>query len=252
MFNLEKRKFIVASQDPSVCNYLTGFIGKQISQSSTVTAFDGIEAQAKIENDLPAVFVVSHNLPKKNAFKLIQWITSKKAYDQMAILVLSPLPDKEYFIDEVVTGRLQFFDGIHDETKITQALNKALNYSINGIAREFKIRFLSAGELLIREGEKAETVYIVKRGELNATVNRDSQELTLGKIEKGEFVGEMAYINGEARSADVTAQTDCELIEVPITNLDLMLFQKPAWSKALMKTLSKRIKIANQHKSKVA
>jgi CRP-like cAMP-binding protein len=55
----------------------------------------------------------------------------------------------------------------------------------------------------------------------------------------------MAYINGEPRSANVKATKDCELVEIPIHLLDHVLFMKPAWAKALMKTLSRRIKNAN-------
>ncbi|MCB0415661.1 MAG: Crp/Fnr family transcriptional regulator, partial [Bdellovibrionales bacterium] len=57
---------------------------------------------------------------------------------------------------------------------------------------------------------------------------------------------EMAYINGEPRSADVVALSDCELIEFGVDRLDSLLFKKPSWSKALMKTLSKRLKRANE------
>ena len=61
-----------------------------------------------------------------------------------------------------------------------------------------------------------------------------------------EFAGEMAYINNEPRSAFIEATSDAQLIEVPIELVDKILYKRPAWSKALMQTLSKRLKTANK------
>ena len=49
-----------------------------------------------------------------------------------------------------------------------------------------------------------------------------------------------------ARSANVEALTDCELIEIPIGTLDRLLYRRPSWSKTLMLTLSKRLTQANE------
>ena len=85
----------------------------------------------------------------------------------------------------------------------------------------------------------------MKSGELTATKEGSNQNVTLGKIKAGEFVGEMAHINNETRSATVQANCDCELIEIPMGTLDLVLFSKPMWAKALVATLSKRLKASN-------
>ncbi len=86
----------------------------------------------------------------------------------------------------------------------------------------------------------------MRSGRLIAIAHHGAAEAReLGIVETGEFVGEMAYINGEPRSATVKALDLCELIEIPVHLLDHVLFTKPAWAKALMKTLSKRVKAAN-------
>ena len=74
--------------------------------------------------------------------------------------------------------------------------------------------------------------------------NKD-KEVLLGTIRPGEFVGEMAHINNENRTATVRAISDCELIEIPNGTLDLVLFSKPVWARALVSTLSKRLKMSN-------
>jgi CRP-like cAMP-binding protein len=74
----------------------------------------------------------------------------------------------------------------------------------------------------------------------------NDKKVILGNVESGEFVGEMAYINNEPRSATIEATSNAQLIEVPIELVDKILYKRPAWSKALMQTLSKRLKNANK------
>ena len=105
---------------------------------------------------------------------------------------------------------------------------------------------LSKGDVLIREGEKAEFVYLLQKGRLRAVHFEGAEERLLGGVEPGEFVGEMAYINQELRSATVIADEESELVEIPIQYVDQILFQKPSWAKALMRTLSRRLKRTNQ------
>jgi CRP/FNR family cyclic AMP-dependent transcriptional regulator len=72
------------------------------------------------------------------------------------------------------------------------------------------------------------------------------KKVVLGNVESGKFVGEMAYINNEPRSAFIEEVSDAQLIEVPIELVDKILYKRPVWSKALLQTLSKRLKIANK------
>jgi CRP/FNR family transcriptional regulator, cyclic AMP receptor protein len=67
-------------------------------------------------------------------------------------------------------------------------------------------------------------------------------------INGGEFIGEMSFINGEPRNANVKALEASDLIEIPNNLMNHILFTKPSWVKALMKTLSMRVKSANSVK----
>jgi CRP-like cAMP-binding protein len=159
------------------------------------------------------------------------------------MILMCDIPEDDRLVDEVVKGRVQFlnFKAPGNALLLEQATARCLNYVTHGDKSEFHVRFLASEEALMREGEKADNVYLLKKGRMRAM----RKEHVLGHVEVGEFVGEMAYINGEPRSADVIADLPCELIEIPVQCLDHVLFQKPAWSKALMRTLSRRLKTAN-------
>ena len=70
---------------------------------------------------------------------------------------------------------------------------------------------LSAGDILFREGDSADAMYVVVSGRLRATRQDDGETRTVGDIGRGETVGEMALLTGDVRSATVHALRDCVL-----------------------------------------
>jgi CRP/FNR family cyclic AMP-dependent transcriptional regulator len=251
--HLAKRKFLIASADADDQQALADWVGDHVDRASCFFAADGHMALQKIENDPPHVLIIREDLPKSAGHEVVRTLLIQ---DQkpLSVILLGEIPESEEFAEVAALGQLQFLAPDVAKEKIGACLVRALNFLSRGDHVDFSLRFLTAGDYLMRRGEKAETVYILKRGSMKAVVNESAteanqivlHEVVLGQISEKEFVGEMAYINGDVRSADVVAQTDCELIEIPILHLDRLLFQKPAWAMALMKTLSKRMKVANQ------
>lgn len=242
-----KRVFLVATASPELNRQLEGVIKAHVQGATVFTAIDGIEALRKSENVPPHVVVLDSQLPKLGAYDLTAKLLLRK--DRAAIIILCPSVDKDEFIDEVVTGQVQFLSGTGKVSVFNNHVNRALNWVSHEDKSIYRLRFLSPAEHLIKEGDKADFVYILKTGELKAYKRDGEREIYLGNIQPGEFVGEMAYINGEARSATVISIMDSELIEIPSESLDAVLFSKPAWSKALLKTLSKRLKNSNEEKA---
>lgn len=247
MSNLEEKKiFLIASASNEKVAWTEGVITKHISKPTVFTARDGLDAASKLQNAPPHVLITDVELPKTTPMKLVEHAMGARGAENTAIIVCGQLPKEGEYLDELVTGKIQYYHTENDENELVRALTKALNFSSHKTKADFYIKFLAPGDVLIKEGDKADFVYFVKKGLLKAFRGADSLEL--GEIGFGEFVGEMAYINGEPRSASVKAMTDCELIEVPVGTFDSVLFKRPAWSKALMMTLSKRVKAANEQK----
>jgi CRP-like cAMP-binding protein len=70
---------------------------------------------------------------------------------------------------------------------------------------------LKKGEYLIHQGDDSKTVYYLAEGTLK--VIRDNN-VFLSEINAPDLVGEIAYLLGEERSANVIAETDCKVFEV--------------------------------------
>lgn len=241
----EKRTFILALSSPERREFVANTIEHHISKSTVFYANDGTEALFKIENVPPHICLLEGNLPKKNGYEVVEYLLSKDYGKDIAYIILSEIPDKEQFVDEIVTGQVQFLSPNTDEINLLSVLSKALNFAAQSDKSEYKLHFLAPNEILFQEGDEAHSVFILKSGKLDVYLSAEGVRKNIAQITAGEFVGEMAYFNADKRSATVQAISDCELIEIPIGKLDMVLFSKPAWAKALMQTLTRRIKNTN-------
>ncbi|MBK7960387.1 MAG: cyclic nucleotide-binding domain-containing protein [Bdellovibrionales bacterium] len=246
MTDLETRKtFLIVTRDKTRQELYAYVINKHIAGAQIFIAQDGVEASSKMTNVPPHIVILDYDLAKISGPQLVQLILKTKELEKTAIIITS-IPSEDQYVDQVVTGKIQMLENAQKEKEFNSCLARALNFVSHGDVAEYYLRFLAPKDILIKEGETADYVYIVRKGRLRAYNLENDKDVTLGFVEAGEFVGEMAYINGESRTAHVEAVTDCELIEVPIGTLEHILFQRPSWSKALMVTLSKRLKSANK------
>jgi CRP/FNR family cyclic AMP-dependent transcriptional regulator len=240
-----KKIFLIVSDDETRRKHFSDAIASSMIDSTIFTAYDGADALSKIANVVPHILITDLNLSKVSGIDLIQSVLERKKAHAVSIIIASEIPDTEHFVNEVVQGKVQFLIDIHDLAKLNQCIARALNHLVDQDLAEYSLRFLAAEQCLFSEGDPAESVFIVKKGKLRAYKGEGAGAILLGEISAGEFVGEMAHINQETRSASVFATDYSELIEIPSASLDAVLFSKPAWAQALMRTLSKRLKRSN-------
>lgn len=241
----ERRIFLVIGVNSERRDFLKSLALEHFSGFTIYESIDASDGSLKFDNAPPAVVILDEPLAKMTSARFIDLYLMKKKAERTAFVVVGPAPEYSQFADEVVTHQVQYIEDIQDTIKVLKALTNGLNFASRDSDPEFSLRFLVPGDRLLAEGEVGETVFILKSGQMKAYVTVDNREVILGHIVAGDFVGEMAYINGEPRSATVVAEANCELVEIPSGYLDNLLVRKPAWSRALVKTLSKRLKSVN-------
>ena len=74
---------------------------------------------------------------------------------------------------------------------------------------------LAQGELLLREGDPGDSMYVVVSGELDVTKLSGGNEVQLARVGAGTIQGEMSAIEGRPRSASVRAITAVDVLKVP-------------------------------------
>jgi uncharacterized membrane protein len=69
-----------------------------------------------------------------------------------------------------------------------------------------------AGAVLFRTGDEGDAMYLIEEGKVRICVRaKDGHEVTLTKLQRGDFFGEMALIDGQRRSADAQIVEDARL-----------------------------------------
>lgn len=242
---LKKKVFLIISGQPERISQISDLVGRQLDRPVIYTAPSGNVGLLKMKNAAVDIVITDSGTNTPDSTKMVEHILLENLNPFMSIIIIGHPPEEEKFVDELVTGKIYFVDEAIDETVFSHSLTKALNFNTQVAPSSFSLRYLAAGEVLIKEGDKADFIYILKTGQLRAFSMVDDKKTILGNVDIGEFVGEMAYINNEPRTASIEAVTNAQLIEVPIGLVDQVLYKRPAWSKALMQTLSKRLKIAN-------
>ena len=241
--------FVVAESDQNRLNEVVTLLKTHIEGAVVYTATDGSEALTKVQNTPPALLVTGLELGKKmSGVELCQRLSQDKNFAELPILVLNDVPDFPDFADDRANGRMKFLGAPFEQEAFLHAVK---NMTKAGTIKNnnFGTLKLAPGQKLFSEGEKADRAFLLKSGKLQASRQEAGKVIPLGDVLAGEFVGEMAYITGEPRSADVTCVEAAELIEIPLGTLDLLVFSKPTWTKALMKTLCRRLREANlKHK----
>jgi tetratricopeptide (TPR) repeat protein len=99
------------------------------------------------------------------------------------------------------------------------------------------------GAFIVREGEKGNSIYIVVKGRAKAVTKVGGQEVVLGLLNENDFFGEVAFLTGRPRTADVMAVLETDLLELPGESVRALLAQYPHIRAVLERLYIKRMQI---------
>jgi CRP-like cAMP-binding protein len=102
------------------------------------------------------------------------------------------------------------------------------------------VRDVPAGTRIVENGDVASSAYFILDGSTTAGVPDDDGYRGLSTMTAGDFFGEIAALTGSARTADVVADEDTTLMEVPAEALRATM-AVPEIQKLLLATLSSRL-----------
>ncbi len=114
---------------------------------------------------------------------------------------------------------------------------------LNRLMAELVVVNLKSGEILFREGEVGEHLYIVVSGELEILMGPDTDdELVLNILHEGEYIGEMSLIQPDGqRTASSRARGDVVLLSLSRTQFKELLQRHPELAKSMVSVLSQRL-----------
>ncbi|MFO0555707.1 MAG: DUF1003 domain-containing protein [Polyangiaceae bacterium] len=99
------------------------------------------------------------------------------------------------------------------------------------------------GEVLFEIGHPGDALYVVRSGEVELWVKRQTGErVVLETAKAGDFFGEISLLDGGPRNATATVLEDAELIEVDRGDLDELFRVKPTAAMDLLTATGRRLR----------
>jgi CRP-like cAMP-binding protein len=106
--------------------------------------------------------------------------------------------------------------------------------------RDATIREVPAGTRILEHGDSASSAYFILDGAATAGIPEDGGYRGLSTMGEGDFFGEIAALTGSPRTADVVADTDATLLEVPAEALRSTMIV-PEIQRLVFSTLTSRL-----------
>jgi CRP/FNR family transcriptional regulator, cyclic AMP receptor protein len=115
------------------------------------------------------------------------------------------------------------------------------------ISRVSVARSFPAGVRVFHEGDRSDACYLVRSGDLRVTREHpDGRAIALATLGPGDLFGELAMLDGEARSASVETLSDAELLALPAADVRRLLADHPEISVKPIAALTRRLRETNE------
>jgi CRP-like cAMP-binding protein len=95
------------------------------------------------------------------------------------------------------------------------------------VVERFRMRQVATNEVLIREGQRSDGLYVVLHGGVRVAKKTDSGEVELARLKEGELFGEMSLLSAEPASATVSAFVPTILLKLPADQFQELILTHP-------------------------
>jgi CPA1 family monovalent cation:H+ antiporter len=135
-------------------------------------------------------------------------------------------PVRELFMPpSKLVGRVPCFSGLAEG-------------ELGRLTSRLKARSFLMGDVVVRQGEEGDSLFIIGRGEVDVT-GREGQDL--GRLGAGDFFGETALLYPQPRTATVRAATPCLLLELSRRAITPFFDQSPQLKETLEEAYRTRV-----------
>ncbi|HEX7495320.1 MAG TPA: Crp/Fnr family transcriptional regulator [Candidatus Limnocylindrales bacterium] len=132
-------------------------------------------------------------------------------------------------------GRCRLFAGLGPE-------------ALEAIARSLRIRHFRRGEVLFHEGDPGDALFIVASGAVKVVVpSEEGEEAILATLKRGDFLGELALLDGAPRSASAIALEATDALTLPRDQFRALADAEPAIRGALLEAMARELRRLTRH-----
>ena len=106
-----------------------------------------------------------------------------------------------------------------------------------GLGKDYK-----AGDVIFRQGDTGNCMYVIQEGEVEAIAEADGRELRLRTLGPNDFFGEMALFEKEVRSATIRATRPTRILSIDKKNFLGGIHEDPSLAFRIVQTMSHRVR----------
>jgi predicted acylesterase/phospholipase RssA/CRP-like cAMP-binding protein len=139
-----------------------------------------------------------------------------------------------------ITSALKAVDQVVGGPGLFRSLDAATRAIVEA---QMQWTWLNGGDVLFRQGDAGDAMYMVITGKLEALVETSGREPeVLGEISRGEWVGEMAVLTGDPRSATIRAKRDSSLVRFSREAFERTTLANPQAMLAMTRGIVRRLR----------
>jgi CRP/FNR family cyclic AMP-dependent transcriptional regulator len=105
------------------------------------------------------------------------------------------------------------------------------------------------GEIVVRQGDVGEHMYVVQDGQVEIVREEDGRETVLRLAGRNEVLGEMAIFDRQPRSATIRAKGRVRILTLDKRNFLRRINEDPSLAFRMIETMSRRVRDLSQQVS---
>ena len=119
---------------------------------------------------------------------------------------------------------------------------------VDALTKRGTRRRLASGQILFSEGQTDARVFLVESGSIEIGIgSRDGQRLTLNVLRPGDVFGEIAMLDGGARTADAVAREDARVASLDRAGFFALFPSELDAYEFVVQLLCRRLRWVNRH-----
>jgi small-conductance mechanosensitive channel/CRP-like cAMP-binding protein len=175
----------------------------------------------------------------KNAFMTRVWY----AFGRHGIEI--PFPIRNVYL-RTITEETEKADELEAENRIFDQLREVslfdplTDQETRSLASRARVERYFTGEVVMRQGEAGDSLYIIDEGSVAVMVSHDGRSEKLADLGPSSIIGEMALMTGAERTATVTASMPTQFVVIDKEAFRKTLLQNPRIAEQISETLATR------------
>lgn len=128
-----------------------------------------------------------------------------------------------------------------DDVRAVPLFQSLSDENLSSLAKTVARRHATTGDVLCREGEPGDEMYVVLSGTVTLHKAVGARETELGRLESGAYFGEMALIGDAPRSATIRAATELDYLAVDRDTLMEVIAAFPTVALQILRGYNERL-----------